>query len=148
MEISTRDFGIVSVEEDALYDFPEGLYGFEEDTRFAVFHKSFDDIDFLYLQSVLNVMPCFLVFEPEEFLPGYAPILSKEDLASCGAEGPEDLIFLVIANVPGAVEEMSINIKSPVVLNPKTKIGRQVILQNSDYKVRYQPFLNKENGGI
>ena len=54
----------------------------------------------------------------------------------------------LLANVPGAVEEMSINIKSPVVLNPKTKIGRQVILQNSDYKVRYQPFLNKENGGI
>lgn len=94
------------------------------------------------------MIPCFLVFEPEDFLPGYAPILSKEDLASSGAEGPEDLIFLVIANVPGAVEEMSINIKSPVVLNPKTKIGRQVILQNSDYKVRYQPFLNKENGGI
>jgi len=44
MEINTRDFGIVQIEEDALYDFPEGVYGFEEDTCFAVFHPLFFSI--------------------------------------------------------------------------------------------------------
>ena len=96
MEINTRDFGVIEIEKDALFDFPEGVYGFEEDTCFALFHKTFDGIPFLYLQSVQNVIPCFLVFEPEDFYPGYAPIVSKEDLAACGAERVEDLAFLVI----------------------------------------------------
>ena len=148
MEINTRDFGIIEIEEDALFDFPEGIYGFEEDTCFALFNKTFDGIPFLYLQSVQNVIPCFLVFEPEDFYPGYAPIVSKEDLAACGAERVEDLAFLVIANVPDSLEEMSLNIKSPIVLNPKTRIGRQIILQNNDYSIRYQPFLNKSKGGV
>jgi flagellar assembly factor FliW len=62
MEINTRDFGVIEIEKDALFDFPEGVYGFEEDTCFALFHKTFDGIPFLYLQSVQNVIPCFLVF--------------------------------------------------------------------------------------
>ena len=147
MEINTRDFGIIDIEEDAVYDFPQGVYGFEEDTCFAIFHKTFDDVSFLYLQSVQNIIPCFLIFQPEDFYAGYAPLLSQEDLAACGAESPEELIFLAIANVPDSIEEMSLNIKSPLALNPKTKIGRQVILQNPDYTVRYQPFLKQGNGG-
>jgi flagellar assembly factor FliW len=43
---------------------------------------------------------------------------------------------------------MSINIKSPLVLNPKTNKGRQVILQNADYSVRYQPFMQNSQGGV
>jgi len=147
MEINTRDFGIVQVEEDAIYDFPEGLYGFEDDKQFAVFAKSFEDVSFLYLQSVQNPVPCFLVFEPWELYPDYHPILSKEDMAACEVNSIDELIFLVIANVPDSIEQLSINIKSPVVLNPKTKKARQFILQNPDYTVRYLPFQKDGKAG-
>ena len=80
MNINTRDFGIVSVDDDAIYHFPQGLYGFEEDTQFALFKQDFDEVSFLYLQSTQNIIPSFLVFEPWEFYPGYAPQMSPEDL--------------------------------------------------------------------
>lgn len=147
-EINTKDFGLVTVDESGLYDFPEGIFGFEGDTRFALFHKVLDEIPFLYLQSAQNIDPCFLVFEPEDFYSGYSPLLSKEDLIACGAKSREDLVFLVIANITDSVELMSLNIKSPVVLNPDTKTGRQVILQNRDYPVRYRPFSHSGKGGI
>ena len=147
MKINTRDFGTIDVEPDALYDFPEGVYGFEEDTKFAVFEKSFGEVSFIYLQSVINVIPCFLVFNPVDFYPGYSPLISKEDLAACQTDNIEDLIFLVIAAVPDSVEELSLNIKSPIVLNPKIKVARQVILQNPEYTVKYQPFLNGGKAG-
>jgi flagellar assembly factor FliW len=130
----------VEVENDAIYEFDDGLYGFEGDRKFAIFQKSFDDVSFLYLQSVENIVPCFLVFEPWEMYPDYQPILSKEDLEICGDDNINNLIFLVIASVPSYIKDLSINIKSPVVLNPKTKKARQVILQNPDYTVRYLPF--------
>lgn len=147
MEINTRDFGIIQVEEDAVYDFPEGVYGFEEDIRFAIFEKSFEDVSFLYMQSVLNHTPCFLVFEPWDLYPNYEPCVLKEDLADCEVDSIEDLVFLVIANVSGSIEDLSINIKSPIVLNPKTKKARQVILQNPDYTVRYYPFSSDREAG-
>lgn len=140
MEINTRDFGVVEVENDAIYEFDDGLYGFEDDRKFAVFQKSIEDIPFLYLQSTENIVPCFLVFEPWELHPDYHPVLSKEDIEICGVDHVDDLIFLVIASVPTSIKDLSINIKSPVVLNPKTKKARQVILQNPDYAVRYLPF--------
>ena len=61
-------------------------------------------------------------------------------MATFEVETIDDLIFLVIATVPSSIEDLSLNIKSPIVLNPKTKKARQVILQNSDYTVRYKPF--------
>jgi len=73
--------------------------------------------------------------------PDYQPMVSSEDLESCEVDHIDDLIFLVIATVPSRMEELSINIKSPVVLNPKTRKAKQLILQNPDYGVRYYPFL-------
>ena len=147
MEINTRDFGLIQVEEDAIYEFSEGLYGFENEKRFAIFEKSFEDISFLYLQSFRHLDPCFLVFEPWELYPDYQPLLSDDDMEACQADTVDDLIFLVIATVPSSIENLSINIKSPVVLNPKTKKGRQVILQNKDYSVRYLPFQKDGKAG-
>lgn len=140
MDINTRDFGMIQIAEDAIYEFPEGVYGFEEDTRFAIFEKSFEGVSFLYLQSIKNLIPCFLVFEPWDLHPHYDPDISKEDMSLIEAGSIDDLIFLVTATVPSSIEELSLNIKSPIILNPKTKIARQVILQNPDYSVRYKPF--------
>ena len=144
MEINTRDFGTIQVKEDALYAFPNGIYGFEEDKQFAVFSKTIEDVSLLYMQSTKNPTPCFLVFEPWELHPGYDPILSTDDLAQCEAKTIDDLIFLVIATVHESVEDLTINIKSPIVLNPVTKMAMQVILQNPDYSVRFRPFQKNE----
>ncbi|HML37261.1 MAG TPA: flagellar assembly protein FliW [Bacillota bacterium] len=147
IQIDTRDFGTVEVEEDAVYEFPDGIYGFEEDTRFAVFSRPFEGFSFLYLQSMENSVPCFLVFEPWDLHPDYRPAMSEEDLMACGAGSIDDLIFLVIATVRERAEDLSVNIKSPVVLNPKTRKARQVILQNPDYPVRYLPFQRDGKAG-
>jgi flagellar assembly factor FliW len=74
--------------------------------------------------------------------PDYDPRMSEEDLRFFDVASEKDLIFLVIATVPADdVRKLSINTKCPVVLNPLRMIGRQVILSNEAYSVRYRPFL-------
>jgi flagellar assembly factor FliW len=75
--------------------------------------------------------------------PDYMPRMAQEDLRFFGVESEKDLIFLVIATVPADdVRKLSINTKSPIALNPMRMIGRQVLLLNEDYSVRYHPFLD------
>ncbi|MDR3295279.1 MAG: flagellar assembly protein FliW [Clostridiales Family XIII bacterium] len=142
MNIKTRDFGIIQIEADSVYSFPQGVYGFEDADSFAVFMHEEDDVAFVYLQSVHAETPCFLVFSPFDMLPGYEPDMSKDDLSLLGVASEKDLIFLAIATVHPDARKLSINIKSPVALNPLRMTGRQVILQNNDYPVRYYPFLD------
>jgi flagellar assembly factor FliW len=146
MDVTTRDFGIIQIEDDSVYSFPQGVYGFEDVDSFAVFMHDEDGVSFVYLQAVRSAYPCFLVFSPWDMSPNYDPQMSEEDLRFLGVESEKDLIFLVIATVPADdVRKLSINTKSPVVLNPLRMIGRQVILLNEDYSVRYHPF--SDDGG-
>lgn len=147
MEINTRDFGKVKVEENSVYTFPHGIYGFEEDTEFALFVQMPDDLPFLYLQSTKNDVPVFLVFEPAEFIDDYSPSLTVEDLAILEAKETDDLVCLVIATVPSDVANLSLNLKSPIVLNPASKKAGQFILRDSDYPIKYRPFQDEEGDG-
>lgn len=141
MEIKTRNFGIVQVDDDAIYKFPVGLYGFENCKEFAIFQHDYDDdLALLYMQNTEDIFPSFLVFEPWDMYEDYDPHMLPEDLKACGVKSEDDLIFLSIATLPAELEDLSLNLKSPLVLNPKTKEARQVILQNPDYEVRYYPF--------
>jgi len=143
MNVETRDFGLIEIPDESIYDFPNGIYGFEDEKQFAIFSRQIDDITLIYLQSTHGSSPCFFVFEPWDIVTDYAPELSAEDLRAAGADTADDLIFLSIATIPDSIRHMSFNIKSPVVLNPKTKKGMQVILQNPGYIVRFQPFLKE-----
>ncbi|MDR2088384.1 MAG: flagellar assembly protein FliW [Clostridiales Family XIII bacterium] len=143
MDVATRDFGIIQIEDDSIYAFPQGVYGFEDVDSFAVFMHEEAGVSFVYLQAVRSAHPCFLVFSPWDMLPGYDPRVSDEDLRFFGVDSEKDLIFLVIATVPADdVRKLSVNAKSPVVLNPLRMVGRQVILLNEEYTVRHHPFLS------
>lgn len=147
MQVNTRDFGEITVDPNDIFEFPQGIYGFEDDKRFALFNRVFDDVPFLYMQSADNIIPCFLVFEPIDFCPDYEPSVSEEDLKAMGVKSAQELTFLAIANIPESIEDLSINLKSPIVLNPAKKQGHQVILQNPDYSIRYKPFSKESKGG-
>ena len=141
MDVTTRDFGVIQIEESSVYSFPHGIYGFEDVNAFAVFMHEENDVSFIYLQAVKTQLPCFLVFSPWDLAPDYEPKVSPDELNMLGVVSEQDLIFLTIATVPPEnARQLSINIKSPIVLNPINMTGRQVILLNEDYPVRYRPF--------
>jgi flagellar assembly factor FliW len=152
MDVTTRDFGIIQIEESSVYSFPQGIYGFEDVDSYAVFMHEENGVSFVYLQAVKTVQPCFLVFSPWDLAAFYEPKLSPDDLNLFSVESEKDLIFLTIATVPADnAKQLSINIKCPIVLNPMNMTGRQVILLNEDYPVKYRPFydgnISASNGG-
>lgn len=50
--------------------------------------------------------------------------------------------------VPEQIEQMSVNLKAPIIVNADTRKGAQIICDNNDYEVKYKIYdiLNAKKG--
>ena len=62
MEIITKDNKKIDVPEERILTVPEGLLGFEEYTKYALYESEFEP--FLWLQSIENQKLAFLIIDP------------------------------------------------------------------------------------
>ncbi len=131
MEIKSKLLGEQAVDPDTIITFPHGIPGFESDTRFKFFHQEGSDIVF-WLQSLDNDEVLFSVAHPTHFNINYSFSLTDEEEATLGLEGnDDDLIIMIILhkNEEGAEQPMiKGSIKSPLVINAKTRKGIQKVL--------------------
>ena len=74
------------------------------------------------------------VLDAAVHLPDYAPELSDEQAATIGLTDPAEAMLLVVAN-PGA-ESTTVNLLAPVVVNARTAVGAQFILEDQDLPLR------------
>ena len=141
MIIETKDLGFVEIGEKDLIHFSHAIYGFEGATRFALLHdKTKPNNPFMWLQCADHKEPSFAVIDPHAFFADYAPVLTDEDKQAIGLASESYLRFLVIAAVPKNVRDINLNLKCPIVINSQSNIAMQVILENSDYPMRYYLF--------
>lgn len=137
MLIRTAFFGEMDINEENIFDMPNGLFGFDFESKYALITKQEDDVTLMWYQPVTSTAPCFVVFNPFDIINGYDPVLEKPDLKALGVHKRSDLDFLVIAVVPEDVTKTTINLKSPIVINREDRLARQVILQNTDYPIKF-----------
>ena len=74
---------------------------------------------------------------PGELLPDYRPTVNNELLADLGELTSENTYLLVTVRVPENIEELSVNLKAPIVINTDTNKGSQVIVED-DFEVRHK----------
>lgn len=141
---TTNNTNLENHENDELtiLHFDEGIYGFE-DTKEYVLLQEDDAHTIWYLQAANSEVPCLIVIDPYTILDSYAPTISGADLAFLGNPSEEDLCFLVVAVLKDDFKESVVNLKSPIVINAKTKHGKQIILENNNYPIRYKLFGNQ-----
>ncbi len=142
MNIATRDFGTVRINEQDILNFFKGIPAFEEYHRYALIHYPHEDIAPMWLQCVENSALCFIVLDPFLYYENYSPRVSAADMAELGAKGAEELRFFAIAVVPEDAKDSTINLKSPLVVNIGNNRAMQCILE-SDYPLRYPLFSGK-----
>ncbi len=144
MIINTAVLGPVEVSSDDVFHLPEGLYGFDRKGDYALVKKQDEDVTLMWLQALEGNVPCFVVFDPFEIIDGYDPLVEPSDLRFLNAKELSDLLFLVIAVVPEDIRGITVNLKSPVIINRKSKRARQVILANRDYPIRFPLFQEEQ----
>lgn len=124
--------------EKIVLRFEDGIYGFEDVKDFILLETGGKVI--WSLRAADSDFPSLTVVDPFVVMRDYHPVLTDAERKSLGGPADGELCFLAVAVIRKKLEESSVNLKSPIVINTRTKQARQIILENSDYPVRYRPF--------
>lgn len=145
MKIKTRDFGEITIDERDIITFRQPVYGFEDLKEYVFLYDEELSGQFVWLQSVEIPEICFILVDPAAVMQHYEPDLPKETVELLGGEEEKVMCWLV-AVIPEEFKNTTVNLKSPIVVNPRLKCGLQVILEDN-LPIRYPLFKDgKENG--
>ncbi len=140
MKAVTRVFGTIDIADDKIITMEKGMIGFPELTHFAlIFDEEKKDKSFkiMWLQSMDDGNIAFPVIDPIHFIEDYKPSVNEEIIAPLGEISEENTYLLVTVTVPKRVEDFSVNLKAPIVINMDTNKGAQIITED-DYPVKYK----------
>ena len=119
-----------------IVEFPSGLLGFEHLKKFALVGRT-QEAPFLWLEGPKDSRISFIVVPPKHVVQDYQPDLSDEDVKFLGLKSPNEALVLTIVTLQGQ-GQASINLKGPIVINARTRIGKQVVPVNAaDYTTEY-----------
>jgi flagellar assembly factor FliW len=115
--------------------FPNGIPGFEACRSWVVLAAE-GQTPLRRLHAVDGVDASFLAIDPRQVLEGYRCELSEADRARIGADATTPLLWLALVTVEqsGAV---SVNLRAPIVINPTTMMGQQVLPHDCLYPLRH-----------
>lgn len=150
MNINTKVFGEIIVDDEKIIHFPSGIIGFPELTDFALVHDEEKGIGAIHwLQSVQEPGFAMPVMDPLIVCPDYNPEVDDELIKPVGEIDPEELLVLVTVTVPGDLTRMSVNLKGPIIINAAEKKACQVIIEGERYIVKFPIYdiLNARKAG-
>ena len=155
MEIRTRDYGLVDIDESSVIRFDDGIIGFEEYHEYALLDESGGRSPFRCLQSLEDSGLAFILMDPFFIKPDYEFTIDGEmatrlsiDVSpeqcgvppeQCGVSSAAcgDIVILTVAVVPEDIAQATFNLKAPIVINANTKVGVQYIVDRNDYGIRH-----------
>ena len=137
MKVKTSNFGEIELNEDTFITFPTGILGFPNYKKYAIIDVD-ENSPLKWLQSVEEPAISFVITDPSLFYQGYSVDAWKNDLADIEIEEAEDAIVLIIVTVPTDPALMTGNLKGPILINAKTRLAKQLIIDNPEYDIKYR----------
>lgn len=132
--INTLRFGEIEVDSDSIIKFPEGLVGFPELSEFVVLDRE-EESPFRTLQSLSDASFSLIILNPFLAREQYILEVEQKSMDSIGAVSEQDLEIYCTVKMDSEIENVTINLKSPIIINPATKLGIQPLRYNTEYQV-------------
>ncbi|WP_336782147.1 flagellar assembly protein FliW [Paenibacillus illinoisensis] len=116
------------------YTFSKGIPGFEELKSFDL--QKHDEV-FSLLSSVEKPAVAFVTINPFDFDLEYEFELSPENVDDLGVTEPGDVEVRCIVTLHDKIQNATANLLAPIVFNKQKKMGKQIVLQNTEYKTKH-----------
>ncbi|MGZ4956562.1 MAG: flagellar assembly protein FliW [Methylobacter sp.] len=146
MEIKSSFFGEQTIDPSTIISFPNGIPGFEDQTRFKLFHQEGGNPLIFWLQSLDDESLIFSVAQPSMFNINYNVVLNDAEEATLGIEDTADaLILIILLKDESDQPTVKGSIKSPLVINSAKKIGLQKVLTQVEQSITLTDVSNEIN---
>lgn len=130
IKISSERFGELEIPEEDIITFPLGIPGVPFD-RFII-KELIEPVKWLIAIDDTDV--AMLIVSPFKFFPNYSFVLNDETVSILQANSEEELeVYVALLQHE---EGVAANLKSPFVINRRTKIGVQILLEDDRYSFR------------
>lgn len=127
MRIDTQRFGVLTLEPEQLFLFPQGLIGMESLRQWALIADP-QNPSVAWLQSASRGDRALPVVCPRVFFPDYRVHVQRRNLASLHLRADAELY--VVTTVAGHVGKLTTNLRAPVLINLDRRLGCQLITDN------------------
>lgn len=134
MQVHTTRFGVLQIPDDRVLEFPKGLLGFSQFTRYCLLEPG-DDACFFWLQCLDEPSLAFVVTDPTLFIPEYAVPIRPEQMVELKlGKLDEAQVFVIVNKVD---QTLTGNLQGPLVVNTMTRSGEQMVLAEKRWTTRH-----------
>jgi flagellar assembly factor FliW len=137
MRIESEQLGPLEIPEEGIVTFPFGIPGFPTASQFCLVDVKPDSI-YKLLQSTTDPQLAFVVTDPLVLDPDYPLQLVQQLACEYGLEPDEALAVAAVVSVPAPPARPSANLLAPLAMGMKSRLGVQVVLHSSPYRVRHE----------
>lgn len=139
MELNTKYHGIIKYNEDEIINFKKGMPGFQNLKKFILFPVEENNL-FSVLHSVEEDNIGFIVVSPFNVEDGYEIELSDSLLNELNIKQEKDVIIFNTVTLSSDIKKITSNLKAPIVINIKDRLGEQIILNDEKYQIKHPLF--------
>ena len=118
---------------ESIITFPQGLVGQPHWKRFVLLSVEGDGAVAL-LQSVDDQQLSLLVTDPRRVVADYTVALGQADVTLIGLETEEPVLLTTLSIYR---DRITTNLLGPLVINPRTREAKQVVLADSPYTTQH-----------
>ena len=136
MQLVTTRFGTIDYEDHSVITFTQPIIGFQEFRRF-IFVDGPPDSNLVWLQSTDAGDLAFILLDPSTVVPEYSFKLGQHELSELAVTTVDELDIYTLVVVPQDPAQVRTNLKAPILVNPKQRLGKQTILDKSSYPVQF-----------
>ncbi|MBN1044475.1 MULTISPECIES: flagellar assembly protein FliW [unclassified Clostridium] len=128
--------GNIEYEEKDKITFKKGILGFENLKEYILVDLK-ECEPFKLLQSLEDEDVGLIVVSPFEFFKNYETKLNNEEIKKLEIRSEEEVTLVTTVTLNSDPKKITTNLKAPLIINISNNLGEQIILDNSDYKIKH-----------
>lgn len=136
MRLNTKYHGVREYREEDIITFRKGLPGFEGLKKYILFPVEENEL-FSILQSLEDETIGLVVVSPFNVIKEYELALREELLKTLMIESESDVLVINTVTLSSKIENITVNLKAPIIINIKTGLGEQIILDKDEYGIKH-----------
>jgi len=136
MQLDTIALGTVTYEEQDVITFPQGIPGFEGYHRFLIINID-EESSLGCLQSLDDSRVHFIIINPFTVYLNYEFKIEAADQSELGIQSEADVEVWSIVTGNEHIQEATMNLMAPIIINKQNRNAKQIILHNSAYRTKH-----------